>query len=322
MDERACGRLRQFLFLFLASFALAGCRELETPPKGGELDAWPRTVTDAWGGEATLLAPPQRIIPIFASNTELLHALGLRPQMVAREEMARYPQDVLDLPEVGGRWGFSVEAIAGFEPDLVVLTPARQAAGILAEPLRRIGVPTLVLEHPTVDSIIENALLLGRATGRESAAEALASQWRARMKRLDAALRGREPVSVFLETGSIRGATLSTPRPGSYTWDMLRLAGGRMPWSELGGTGQVSWESVLEADPEFYLVALAEGGVDSLAGRVGWSGMRAAREGKALAVNRAELLIPGPRVFEGIESLARILHPDAFSGGAGGEAGE
>ena len=85
----------------------------------------------------TLPAPPQRIIPIFASNVEIVASLGLADRIVGIEAYTRYPREVLDRPLVGGRLGFSVDAVVALKPDLVVVTPSRQAANQLIDPMER-----------------------------------------------------------------------------------------------------------------------------------------------------------------------------------------
>ena len=95
---------------------------------GGTAHAEPITVRDAFDRSVTVRAPPQRIVPIFASNTEIVTSLGLGNRIVGIESFTRYPREVLDRPLVGGRLGFSVDAITALQPDLVVVTPSRQAA--------------------------------------------------------------------------------------------------------------------------------------------------------------------------------------------------
>ncbi len=270
---------------------------------------WPRTIIDSMGRTVTVNRPPERIIPIFASNTELLHALGLRPKMVGREEMARHPPDILDLPVVGGKTAFSVEGILAQNPDLVVLTPARQAAGTLAAPLERMGIPTVVLQHPTVDSIFDNLLTLGHLNGQDQLAQSIVNSWREQLSEITNQVDQRSHVTVFLETGSLSGGIIATVQPLSYSWNMVELAGGTLPWKSLPGPGQVSWESIIQADPDFYLVARTDHWQEEAQNRPGWDQLKAVKNGNVHTVNRAHLLIPGPRVLHGIQELAAILHP-------------
>ena len=114
----------------------------------------PVTVHDAFGRAVTVPAPPQRIVPIFASNVEIVASLGLADRIVGIEAYTRYPREVLDRPLVGGRLGFSVDAVVALQPDLVVVTPSRQAANQLVDPMERLGVPILVLLQRSVAEIL------------------------------------------------------------------------------------------------------------------------------------------------------------------------
>jgi iron complex transport system substrate-binding protein len=91
----------------------------------------PTVVRDGLDRVVTLPAPPQRIVTVFASNTEMVAALGLTDRIVGIEAYTRYPPEVVSKPLVGGRLGFSVDAVVGLRPDLVVVTPARQAVNQL-----------------------------------------------------------------------------------------------------------------------------------------------------------------------------------------------
>ena len=87
--------------------------------------AEPISIVDAVGRSVSIEQAPQRIVPIFASNTELVAALGLSDRIVGVEAYTRFPPDMVQKPQVGGRLGFSVDAIVAQRPDLIIVTPAR-----------------------------------------------------------------------------------------------------------------------------------------------------------------------------------------------------
>lgn len=276
---------------------------------------WPRALEDGLGRRVEVAAPPRRIVSIFASNVEMLAALGLADRIVGIEAFTRFPPEVAGKPLIGGRLGFSVEAIARLDPDLVVMTPARQAAHALGEPLARLGIPMLVVTHRDVPQVFGNIALLARATGTEEAAEALLAGLGARLDAVAARTAGLPRPRVFLETSAAGRGAFGTARPGSYTHDALLRAGGEPALRDLdpAGPAQVSAEAILRADPEIYLLAGRPDQAAEVAGRPGFAGLAAVRGGRVHAVPRAELLIPGPRVVAGVERLARLLRPAAFA---------
>jgi len=269
--------------------------------------AEPVRVVDALGRAVVLPAPPRRIVTIFSSNTELVAALGLTDRIVGIDAFTRYPPDAAAKPVVGGRLGFSVEAIAAQKPDLVVLTPARQAVHQIRDAMERIGVPTLVLTSRTVAEVVGNLRLLGRATGVPERAEALAGELEARLAAVAARVAGRPCRRVVLVTGRLGNGLLLAARRDTYTGDALLRAGGCFALA--GSVPQVSPEALFAADPDVLLLAGSAAELAELAGRPGFAGIRAVVEGHAHAVPRAEFLIPGPRTVAGIERLAGLLHP-------------
>ena len=271
---------------------------------------FPRTVVDALGREVTIERAPQRIVAIFASNVEMLAAIGAGDAIVGVEAFTRYPADIAERAKVGGRLGFSVEAIARLRADLVVMTPARQAA-TLVDPLQRIGIATLVLNHRDLESVLANIRLLGLATGHEAGAEQLIGRMQVRLDAVQARLAGQPPVPVYLETGSNDRGSYLTLRGHNYTSDILRLAGGVNLFAD-SRLSQVGGESVFHANPARIIVAGSAQQALSLAQRPGWQSIPAVAAGRIDSLPSALLLIPGPRVVDGVEQLAALLHPELF----------
>ena len=279
----------------------------------GRAAGWPREVVDGLDRRVTIAREPRRIVAIFASNTEMLAAIGGAERIVGIESFTRFPTELVGLPLVGGRLGFSAEAIARLEPDLVIMTPARNAAHALTEPMARIGVPTLVVTHSNVPRIFANLRLLGVALGLEARAETLVAELEARLAAVAWRLAGQPAMPVFMETSSTGAGVYGTVRPGTYSFDALRLAGGAsvFPGLSRNGPPQVSGEAILRADPAFYLVAGRPDQAAAVQARTGFHTLSAVREGRVRMVSRAQFLIPGPRVVDGVETLSRLLHPVA-----------
>lgn len=273
---------------------------------------FPRIVTDALGRAVTIHKKPARIVSIFASNTEMLAAIGVRDRIVGIESYTRYPPGIDRLPKVGGRLGFSVEAVARLAPDLVVMTPARQAASTLLKPMETIGVPVVVLMHRDIEQVFGNIRLLGVATGEDEKADALIRKSRERIADVQRRIENRPRRRVYLEVNAVARSGFMTVRPGSYTADALRLAGGDNIFGATPGQ-QIGGEAVLAADPETILIASRGVKPADIARRVGWERLSAVRSGAVHVVPRTLLLIPGPRIVDGVETLAKILHPDVFA---------
>lgn len=267
--------------------------------------AEPVRLTDAVGRTVEIARPPERIVPIFASNTELVAALGLADRVVGIEAYTRYPPEVLDRPQVGGRLGFSVDAIVAQRPELLIVTPSRQAMHLLIEPMTRLGIPVIVLLSRSVAEVMGNLRLVGRATGEPERGETVAKALEARLAAVEAAAPARRPSMVMI-TGRLGNGLVLVARADSYTGDAMIKAGGRHVL-EKTIVAQVSPEAVIAADPDILLFAGRKDELAALVAQPGWRLLRAVRTGNAHLVARAEFLIPGPRTVDGIEKLAALL---------------
>ena len=273
--------------------------------------AAPLVVHDALGRVVTISAPPQRIVPIFASNTEIVASLGLADRIVGIEAYTRYPPEVLDRPLVGGRLGFSVDAVVALRPDLLLVTPSRQAANQLIDPMERLGIPIVVLLQRSVAEILSNIRLMALIAGIPARGDDVATRLQARLDKVQQRLEGRVLPTATMITGRLGNGLMLVERPESYTADAMMRAGTRRAFGNAGAIAQVSPEAIVRADPDVLLFAGAERDLKELVARPGFGEMRAVRTGRTHIVSRAQFLIPGPRTFDGIESLARVLHPVA-----------
>jgi iron complex transport system substrate-binding protein len=272
--------------------------------------AEPVTVRDAFGRAVTIVSPPQRIVTVFSSNTELVAALGLTDRIVGIDAFTRYPPEILDRALIGGRLGMSVDATVALRPDLVVVTPARQAAFQLVDPMERLGIPIIVLMQRDVSEIFANLRLLGLALGVPDRGEAIAAALERQLRQTTERVRSEPAPRVVMIRGRVGNGLLLVAQAGTYTGDAIVRAGGRFALAD-SAIAQVSPEAIFVADPDILLYAGSQRELDDLVAEPWWSRLRAVTSQRAYAVSRAELLIPGPRTIDGVEHLAAIFHPTA-----------
>ncbi len=271
-----------------------------TPP------AWPRTLTDGLGRSVTLPARPARIISYLPSNTETLFAIGAGDRIVGVDNFSDVPVAAKDLPKVGDLKP-NMEAIAALRPDLVITMGRSPDLVTLLEPLR---VPVIVLEYKDLSGTLDNFALLGRATGTESAASALAERVRGRIEGVRLRTANVTRPRVYYEVDGSDPARPFTVGPGSYIDEMVRIAGGINVMSDAPSAfPQVSLEAILAKDPQVIVVGFASGdAVQAFRARPGWAGMAAVQRGDVRVIDGARLSRPGPRVAEALEQLADVLH--------------
>lgn len=273
--------------------------------------AFPLTLRDDAGREVTLSQEPQRIVSLAPSNTETLYALGLGERVVGVTEFDNYPPEVKRKPVVGGFADVNLEQVVAQRPDLVLATGIH--TGGVVEQLEQAGLTVFVIEPTDVAEVIEKIRLVGRITGVEEAAQALADDLSERVEAIEARVAEAEArPRVFYELSS----DLYTAGPGSFIHDLILRAGGENIAAQTGQAyPQLSSEVIVEGDPQVIFLGDANYGesAETVAARPGWSQVTAVREGRMVAVTDDDIVSrPGPRIVQGLELIARGIHPELF----------
>lgn len=277
----------------------------------------PIVIVDGLGHAITLAKPAQRILSLAPSNTEILFAIGAGRQLVGRDSFSDYPQEALALSDVGGGFGeLNTEAIVSLQPDLVLAAEITPPEQILA--LENLGMTVFALKNPVeFEELFNNIKTVGVLTGRESEAQILSDSLLNRLQVVESAISAtsRLPL-VFYELDVTDPNAPWTSGPGTFIDTMIRKAGGENLGSALQGFWiQVSLEELIRLDPEVIILGdYTLGGVtpDMVAQRTGWEGLKAVIDGRVYTFDDNMVSRPGPRLLDGLEAMARLLHPELF----------
>lgn len=278
----------------------------------------PLTFVDGLGRTVTLTSTAQRIVSLAPSNTEILFAIGAGAQVVGRDEFSDYPAEAAALPAVGGSFGgYNLEQIVALEPDLVLAAEINTPEQVKA--LEDLGLTVYYLKNPaTLEEMFATLTMVARFTGHEAEAEALVQALQARVQTVDKKLASvtEKPV-VFYEIDATDPNKPFSAGPGTFIDLLITRAGGINLTSVAGITDaypQVGLEQIVSVDPQVILLGDAMWGVtvESVAARPGWDGLTAVKEGRVLPFDDNLVSRPGPRLVDGLEALAKLLHPNAF----------
>ena len=273
-------------------------------------------VADDLGTEITLDKPAERIISISPSTTEILYAIGAGSSLVGRDSNSLYPEEVADVQDLGSMWdGVPVEDILALEPDLVVM--GENISPDSAQQLRDLGVNVYWQANPQdFDGLYANINVVAELCGKEKAAADLVGNLKERVSEVESALSGiDEKPLVFYELDATDPTNPWTTGAGTFISYVITKAGGDNVGDVLEGAwAQISAEELIKQNPEIILLADALFGVtaESVAERAGWDQISAVANGDVLPFDPNILSIPGPRLVDGLEQVAQILHPDLF----------
>jgi iron complex transport system substrate-binding protein len=272
-------------------------------------------VTDGLGRQIALPSSVERIVSLAPSNTEMLFAIGAGPQVVGRDEVSDYPASASEVASIGSTFGeLNTEAILALGPDLVL------AADITApeqlQSLEALGLTTFVVSNPTdFNGLYDNLITVGEITGHDGEAADLAQELRSRMEAVTALTLDADPTSVFYEIDGSDPNAPWTTGSGTFQNLLIQLAGGANVANGIEGWGQIDLEELVVQNPEVIVFATGPFIVttsQSLSERPGWGGIAAIQSGRVVSIDTNWIDRPGPRLVDGLEALARTLHPELF----------
>ncbi len=250
-----------------------------------------------------------RIVSLSPSTTEALFVIGAGPRVVGRSRYCDWPAEVTKLPQIGGYVDPSFEAILALRPDLV--TGARGPAGAaMSERLEARGIKTYLPKTESFAEIDAMMLGLGERTGHAAEAKAKVDALDAQVAAIARAVSSVPHPRVLLVFGL---EPVSVAGPASFADEMIRRAGGTNVVTEGSGYPTLGIERVITLDPDIVVnAAMAEAhGQERIAKDTpGWSKVRAVTTGHVVAITDESVLRPGPRVGDGLTTLARAIHPE------------
>lgn len=304
---------QKLMLLWLAAgLLLAACAPAATPTPTPA----PITLTDGLGRTVTLAAPAQRVISFAPSNTEILFAIGAGAQLVGRDDPSDYPAEAQNVASIGSLYGaMNTEAIVALQPDLILAAEINNPEQVQA--LEDLGLTVYLLANPQdFDGLYENLSIVGRLTGRETEAQALGQALKARVEAVLLKLDGvTTRPKVFYELDATDPTKPYTIGDGTFMNVLIQLAGGDNIAAGLGNPyPQISSEELVKQNPDIILLGDAAYGVtpEVVQQRAGWDAIAAVQNGNVVAFDDNLASRPGPRLVDGLETLAKLLHPELF----------
>ncbi len=296
--------------LLTTTVLLAACGEEDPTPTPSQStedgSAYPVTVEGPLG-EVTLEARPERIVSLSPTATEMLFAIGAGDQVVAVDDQSTYPEEAprTDLS------GFTpnAEAVAGYEPDLVVISGD---ANNLVASLEQLQIP--VYQAPAA-MVLEDTYLqieqLGELTGHPEEATDLIEQMRADIDELVAGIPEWDEAPTYYHEldptfYSVTSNTFLGELYGLFGLENIADAASEGD-ADNGGYPQLSAEYIIEADPDLIFLAdtvCCQQTAETVAARPGWDGISAVQNGNVVELNDDIASRWGPRVVDLLEVIA------------------
>jgi len=291
--------------LVCAALAGAGCGE-RAEPLGTLAQPYPVTVQGAGDQPTVLQGQAQRIVALDPGSAELLVALGAGDRLVGVPAGVRVPGAKPE--KVVRRTGtIDVDGVTSLKPDLIVATQTADQLDV-ARIQRATDAAVYIQPAASVRNVEQGAVDLGFLVGAAPEARQLVGRIQQDVATIQQKLADVPPVPVFVDTGFF-----ITVSDRSLLGDLVKRAKGASVAGPSPGPGPFPLADLRDANPQFFLATSdSDTTLESLRANPVTADLAAVRKKRVVIVPANLVTRAGPRVAQGLEAIARALHPDAF----------
>jgi iron complex transport system substrate-binding protein len=255
-------------------------------------------------------ASPRRIVSLAPSATEMLFALGAGPEVVGVSQYCDYPPAARKLPQVGTFITPNIETIMALRPTLVI-GPSISSNLRVVRALQVNGIATLMIDDDSVAAIEQSVQQIGDRIGRSNNAHRLVGEIRRRIDSVEERLRGVPARRVLMVVGHQPMVAVGR---GTFLDELLTLSDS----TNIGAASQQIWprlsiEYVIASRPDVILDGAM--GTDPSTPDVFWAAypsIPAVKNHRVFGYPNDPTLHPGPRIWQTLEIIAQLIHPEAF----------
>jgi len=298
------------LLCILLILSLSSCTKSDSATNQSESEeGYPLTVTDSLGRKVVLERAPQKLVSLSPAVTEILFAIGAGEQVIGVSEYCDYPEEALEKPKMGDFMNPNFEVILEAEPDIIFV-----AAGVQEDFINRfteLGIAVITLDAEDIEQVLTNIKLAGAITNHQQEANLLVEELEERIEavRTKVFVSSKMP-TVFFE---VWDDPLMTAGPGTFIHDLIELAGGKNIADDLPEQfAEFSKELLLERNPDIYLINNHAHTPEDVKTRPGYAQLKAVQSDMIYAIEDDLVTLPGPRIVDGLEQMAQIIHPELF----------
>lgn len=276
---------------------------------GDSTTKYPYTFKDSAGREIIIEKEPTKIISGGPAITELVYALGKGSQLVGRTDYCDYPEESKSIQSIGTIMEPNIEKIIELKPD-VVLVSAHFKEDV-AKRIEDLGIKIVVLyDAKDFNGIYDLINVLGEVVNSQDKANELISSMKKKVEEVSQKVKDKEKPKVYYVVDFGKNGDF-TATGDTFLGQIIDMAGGNNIAKHATGW-MFSLEKIIENDPEYIVLSKNYVSKNDFMTTDGYKELSAVKNNKVIEIDDNLLNRQGPRIAEGVEALAKILHPELF----------
>ncbi len=297
---------RKFVVLALAFVFFTGVSCSSSPVSNQNANPDTRVFKDALGRDVSLPRDVKRVVSLAPNLTEMIYAVGGGEKLVGDTTYCDFPEAAKSVQKIGDTMSPNMEAIIALHPDVVFVSTASQIEAFMRTLAER-NIAVYVVDAKSVEEVLASIQTIGDILGTKTEADKTVAALKERLDAVRAQVRGKAVRRVFVQ---ISKEPLFTAGRNAYLNEAVQIAGGESVTRDVPGAyPKLSRETALKLDPDAIIISDNEGNHEP---NSAFAKSAAVKNGQVFRVNADLLSRPGPRIVDGIEAVARDLHPEAF----------
>ena len=271
-----------------------------------------KILTDQLGRQVSLPDNPIRVVSLAPSITEIVFALGQEDRLIGATRFSDFPETAKNIPKVGSYVHLDLEKIVSLKPDLCIAIKDGNPRAVVNR-LESLGIPVYVVSPVNLKTVMKTITEIGIFLNANEKANSVVQDMKSRIQRVktktaNVTYRPR----VFFQIGI---APIVSAGTNTFAHELIELAGGKNLSKGPIPYPRFSKEQVLSLRPEVFIITSMSRNTIFEAVKKEWSKWPSLPAVKNQRIHLEDSNLfdrPTPRLVDGLEHLARRIHPELF----------
>ncbi|MBY0146159.1 ABC transporter substrate-binding protein [Neobacillus niacini] len=294
----------------------AATQNNKTEVERESVDQFPVTITDDANREVTIEKAPETIVSIQTSNTEIAFALGLGDKIIGVSDYDNYPPEVEKIEKVGAQ-DINAELVLSLLPDMALVTDYHyKTHPDVLQKFEEAGIEVIVVgSAASFEDVYSKIEMIGEAAGSKTEAEEIVTDMKERLQTIKDKAAGAviDKKKVWVEVSP--APDIFTTGQNTFMHEMLESIQAENAAGDQEGWVKMTEEEIVKLNPDVIITTYGYYVENPTAGvlkREGWAEVPAIKNGDIFDVDSDTVTRPGPRLIEGVETLAELIYPEIF----------
>ncbi|MBU3177242.1 ABC transporter substrate-binding protein [Clostridium estertheticum] len=280
-----------------------------TTKKATSAVTYPLKVVDSYNRTITIEKEPKRIIAIAPNITEGIYALGKGTSLVGRSDYDNYPAKANKVTSVGGLLKPNIEKVVELKPDVVIASTHFDKNVI--KKLEELNIKVIVLYgEENFTGVYDTMSKLGQIVNASDKALSIISDMQKKVADVTKKVKGAKKPTVYYVAGFGKSGDFTAGKD-TFIGNMIDMAGGENAAKDVVGW-KYSVEKLVEKNPDVLICSKLYDSKKGIEATNGYKDLKAVKSGKLLEVDENIITRQGPRLADGLEAIAKLIHPELF----------